>query len=353
MEREEEGGAMPQHIRPPKVRDSSLKYLEDIALVEEILPDGTRLFPHTGQLPVVGKAVDKEFFEGVPRHVAITDHRADDKRKYTLHDLATSFCYIVNACRKDDLLLLPVYQRNLVTRIAIAQRRDRPESKGTSHSFRFFVEGKPFPDVHLSGKTVAFASHVFERYQERAAKLPKVPLSLFLYLLYASQGIVMRVNHRESALAFPFPADSILAIPFEEHAGHFFFTTCLTTHEIKDLQPSDPLRILDFHHGQALPERLERYFSPDALVEYIMTAWRNRAPASIPADVYKLAGEKSWIFSQKILRKTAGSIFKDNHQLCFHGNFHSYGASFNPPEYPHRPPLDPLPAGAAAPPGQN
>ena len=328
---------------PPKLRDCSLKYLEDITLVEEILPDGTRLFPHTGQLPMISKAVDKEFFEALPRHLAITDHRGDSRRKYTLHDLATSFCYLANACRKDDLLLLPVFRRDLVARVAIAQRRDKPEAKGVSHSFHLFAEGAFFPDIYMSGKRIAFASHVFDRFQERVAKLPKVPLALLLYMLFYMRGLVMRVNHRSQSIVFPFPDNAILALPFEEHLGHFFFTTCLTAREISDLQPSDPVRLVDFHHGHKLPENMVYYFDYAGSPDFLMTLWRSHAIASIPVDVYKSVGEQTWYHACKIQRTTAGTTFKEGRQLTFHGNFHSYGADLYSPALPLLPPLDPLP----------
>ena len=111
---------------PPKLRDCSLKYLEDITLVEEILPDGTRLFPHTGQLAMVSKAVDKEFFEALPRNLAITDHRGDDKRKYMLHKIAAHYCDFINATRDDELLVSAFMLLALISLIFFSQENTSP-----------------------------------------------------------------------------------------------------------------------------------------------------------------------------------------------------------------------------------
>jgi hypothetical protein len=335
--------AMKPHDRPIRYRDCSLKYLEDIALVEEILPDGTRLFPHTGQMPLVSKAVDREFLEALPRHYAITDQRGDDQRKIGLHHLAGTFSIIINACRQDELLLLAVYRRDCVTRIAALQRVAQPQPKGTHHTFHLYVEGRRFPDIFLSGKRVAFASHVFERFHERAVQLRKTPVALLLDMLLSSPAICMRVNHRASALVFRFPMETILALPFEEHADHFFFTTCLTTHEIHDLQPAPETRPLDFHYGSDWPATLHRYFDPTPHIEEMMTRWRRQTLPDIPREVYEVVAKKSWMAAAQTARLSVDATWIPGHRLFFLGNFHSCAMCHIPPEDPCPPPLDPLP----------
>ena len=328
---------------PPKLRDCSLKYLEDITLVEEILPDGTRLFPHTGQLAMVSKAVDKEFFEALPRNLAITDHRGDDKRKYMLHKIAAHYCDFINATRDDELLFLPVWRRDLVGRVAIVQRVERVTAKGRQHGFRFYAAGAYFPDLLLSGKHIAFVTHVFDRFRDRAAPDQKLPLATLLTLLFDMPGLVMRVNHRESALVIGYPNRSLLALTFEESPHQFLFTTCLTINEIHDLQAPSPLRRLDFHHGPDYPQPVIHYTDVSSVVADYLARWPLKNPPYDFKSVFSMTQTKSWFWHEKMIVEHEEKKWHQGEQIRFLGNFHSFGICRYPPDATPPPQLDPLP----------
>src|ERR1051326_1698760 len=67
------------------------KYLRDFEVVEECR-NGLRLFPHTDQLPLLSKAIHREFEWGLTSRLANADHRADHWRKLQLRGAALAFC---------------------------------------------------------------------------------------------------------------------------------------------------------------------------------------------------------------------------------------------------------------------
>ncbi len=319
------------------VRESKLKYLhDDFVLVEEIAKDGTRLFPHTEQLPKILKAVEREFFEGIPAFYAKTDHRADDQRKYTLWKLTLRFCDLVNVFRQDGLILHSVLQRDMVARVAVVQRIAEPHPMGICHRFRYFANGAFFPDVHISGKRVGLSTHFLERYRERVAKLERTPMTSLLGFMQNSSGYVMRVNSRDSALmvwhdgpldeATDKPKRTIAALAFDESETDFFFTTVLTVNEIHALEPVEPARVLDSHYGRHFPQRVHYNFQDFFPQKEVVAIWRQKIPAAIPQlETSPQASRAGWDRVARQLVGKTGKNFRTGWRMAFNGNYHSTG----------------------------
>jgi hypothetical protein len=81
-----------------------------------------RLYPHTEQLPTLLRALNLEFYGGLPARLARLDARGTGFDKIVLRHAALMYCACINAARKDSLRLVALPDHDLVTRITIAQR---------------------------------------------------------------------------------------------------------------------------------------------------------------------------------------------------------------------------------------
>jgi hypothetical protein len=245
-------------------------------LVEERQGD-VRLFPHTEQLPAIFKAIQNEFLVGISARMANTDQRADDYRKFALYELVRVFCWQFNAIDEDTLLVFPYFSRDGVAGLSVAQHVEKTEDLGIKHSFRFFA-GKDFlPPIFLSGKKVAFASHVLDRFRERVTSGSSRNIGELLWLLFSSSIIMVLCpnGHGEAAVASNF----FLVLPFQESESEFLFRTCLTVDELRDLSPIETPRSLYFHYGKTFtppstPATSEEAVRSDG--EYFVDLWKNQ-----------------------------------------------------------------------------
>jgi hypothetical protein len=254
---------------------SHLAYLPNFNLVEERQGDGCRLFPHTQQLPEIFKAIQKEFLAGISARMANTDQRADDFRKFALSWVVNQFCLNFNSIGEDTLLVFPYYSRDGVAGLSVAQHVQKSEAGGINHSFRFFA-GKDFlPPIFLSGKNIVFASHVFDRFQERVTNGTGRNIGELFWLLFSSFAIIVLSpnGHGEAAVtSHPF-----LFFPYQESASEYIFKTCLTVNELQDLSPVEPPRRLYFHYGEAFTAPASRIASVGGvrwMSQYFIDLWK-------------------------------------------------------------------------------
>ncbi len=317
------------------VRESKLKYLhDDFVLVEEIAKDGSRLFPHTEQLPKILKAVEREFFEGIPSFYAKTDHRGDDRRKYMLALLSTRFCDCINSTREDGLVLFPVLRRDLVSRLSVIQRIEEPSADGVRHRFRSFVDGAFFPDVHMSGKRIALTSHFIQRFNERITNLAHTCFPSLFLMMYDNSGYVMRVNGRECALVLDRAAEaddefSVAALTFDEAPDQFVFTTVLTANEIRSLEPLEPARMLDTHYDRHFPAGVRYNFTDYSSQEKIIEMWRRKIPHKhTHIDPSSYGKHFNWDYFSHHYVQLYEAEWKEGRHLCFIGNYHSTSMCF-------------------------
>lgn len=351
-----------------QVRDSGLKYLPDIGLVEQVLPDGTRLFPHTEQLPVISKAVDREFFEALPDRLARTDHRGDHRRKYILHNMATRFCDFKNDLRDDRLILCPILRRDLVSRVAVVQHETFSTDKGKWHRFRFFADGAFHPDPLFFGKPFVFSSHVLDRYRERVAKNAGMPYSSFLIWTVMNFGMPMRTNNHEGyAILFDHPKNTLIALTLDPCLwnGHRVFTTCLTPNEITTLEPLEKSHLMFFHFHQPPPQKFTLQIRYDDMPARMIATWKKQEQPLLENAMREGVPDryKTWHFlAHHAWHDGATFKFPDGCRFAFLGNFHSTCQIRIPPQCPEPlplidgpdekplPPAPPEPAPAAQPP---
>ena len=232
-----------------KTLPSHLKYLQDLHLVEERHGD-VRLYPHTEQLGEIYKAVQTEFNSGITARMGRIDDRADDTSKNDLYQMVFGFCAFGNALREDQLILFPFFTPTCVTKLSLVQHVEQSESGGIRHSFRFFAGKEFLPDIYLSGKKVAFASHVLDRFRERMLAGEGQCLSMFLNAIFRAPWVgVMQPNNSGEAMALMTEDGYFSVLPFEETDSEFFFKTFLTRNELKSLSVIEPFRRLYWHYG--------------------------------------------------------------------------------------------------------
>jgi hypothetical protein len=89
-------------VEPMKHLPFQSIYRSDFEVVED-RHGKVRLFPHTGQLPVLHRALNLEFLGPLPGRIARVDRRADDLHKIQLRTAALLYASTVNASRPDAL----------------------------------------------------------------------------------------------------------------------------------------------------------------------------------------------------------------------------------------------------------
>lgn len=338
---------MSLHEAPRLVRDSGLKYLPDLALVEEISKDRLHAFPHTDQLAAISKAVDREFFEALPERLAKTDHRGDHRRKFTLHQMASRFCDFKNELRDDGLILSPVLRRDLVARVAVVQRVTKSTPRGRWNYFRYFADGALFPFLYFFDTPFFFSTHVFDRYRERVGKSSGVPFATFLMSTLSQWGVLMRVNGRERAIVYPHAPDSVIALTMDVDTdpGRVMFTTCLTGNEIRSMEPGDHPIPMFFHFRRAYAKRVKFNLNFSNWPAHLIEIWKRNIPAHVPVIQPGSAPlNLSWHqLAHRAWQDGKMFNFPDGGRFAFAGNFHSVpGVVIRPG--PHEPwPLEDFP----------
>ena len=124
-------------------------------------------YPHTEQLPLLLRAINLEFLGGLPDRIAHVDKRADGFHKIIRHHAALLYCASINRARPDQLRLFQLMDHDLVSRVSVVQQISESHPLGRIHRFRFYAGEDFFPEIRLSGKRVAFADHVLQRFSAR------------------------------------------------------------------------------------------------------------------------------------------------------------------------------------------
>jgi hypothetical protein len=289
-------------------------YRPDFEVVEQRQGNCT-LYPHTEQLPVLLRALDLEFYGGLPARLARTDHRADDYRKIVLYSLALVYCASVNSTRADGLCLFQLPDRHAVSKISIVQHITEQTRQGPLHSFRFYAGPDFFVDIFLNGKRVFFADHALERFSTRVPSPIGTDLRSFLLFFFGSTIISLRVGPGP-ALIVPYDP-SVLALPFKETEKEIIVTSCLTIHEIHSMELQLPPRA--FNHHYDLPYQVPRIrnWIPSQHMIKLFERYERKVPVP-PAKDLQPKKKSSWYRTASIMAGIEGkSGYGPNSRIAF------------------------------------
>jgi hypothetical protein len=249
-------------------------YRENFQVVEQRLGN-TTLYPHTDQLPRLHRALNYEFLTPLPDRIARVDKRADGFHKIMLRQACLMYCSCLNDAREDGLRLYSLPDADCVSRLTIVQQISENTPLGRVHRFRFYGPDGFFPEIRLSGKRLAFADHVLQRFSQRVPNPLGADISNLLGSFYGNNLIGLPVGPgRAFIMSYH---DSILAFTYKESADEYFLTTCLTVNEISSLREESPVRAYNFHYGAAFTEPADRSEPVRNMAAYIKL-WRERTP---------------------------------------------------------------------------
>ena len=241
-------------------------YKTEFEVVEQ--RDGKlRLYPHTEQLPVLLRALNMEFYGGLPARLARLDARGSGFDKIALRNAALLFCAEINASRKDSLRLMALPDRDLVYRIALVQQITEDHRRGLAHEFRFYAGEDFFTEIFLSGKRIRFADHMLQRFDQRVPTRIGEDLTFFLMAFYGCPLIGMPVGAGR-ALVTLYDESVVLGFPYDEREDEYFVKTCLTANEINSLEIELPPGTLNFHYDKS--------FTRPKIRNWVQTAWMLR-----------------------------------------------------------------------------
>ncbi len=267
-------------------------------MVEQKLGNVT-LYPHTDQLPQLHRALSFEFLGPLPGRIARVDKRADGFHKILLRRAALMYCGVINDARSDQLRLFAMPDADRVTRLAIAQQVIENTPLGRVHRFRFYGPDGFFPEVRLSGKRIAFADHVLQRFSQRVPNAVGADITNLLMAFYGSNLIGLPVGPgRAFILGY---RDSILGFTYKETEDEYFLTTCLTVNEMSSLREETPVRAYHFHYGEAFTEPAGCENNTVAMRD-CLEIWRQRTPFSDPAPAQKTKTPTPWTWTAQRIR---------------------------------------------------
>jgi len=249
-------------------------YRENFQVVEQRLGH-TTLYPHTDQLPLLHRALNLEFLSPLPGHIARVDKRADGFHKIMLRMAALMYCSCLNKARADGLRLYAMPDADLVVRLTIVQQITENTPLGRVHRFRFYGPDGFFPEIRLSGKRLAFADHVLQRFSQRVPNPVGADLANLLSSFYGNNFISLPVGAGRAFIGGY--NDSILAYTYKETAEEYFLTTCLTVNEMSSLREERPVRAYNFHYGETFTEPADRPEPVQNMADYL-ELWRRRTP---------------------------------------------------------------------------
>jgi hypothetical protein len=129
--------------------DFACAFRPDFEVVEE-RHGNVRRYPHTAQLPLLQRALDLEFKNALPGHIARTDKRGDGFHKNLLKHAALAYCAFFNAARPDGLLVMSLPDRDLVTRVTVVQHITEERRRGPLHRFKFYGGADFFMEIRIS-----------------------------------------------------------------------------------------------------------------------------------------------------------------------------------------------------------
>ncbi len=264
-------------------------YRPDFEVVEE-RQGRLRCYPHTEQLPRLHRALNLEFRNALPDHMARTDKRGNGFQKNLLKHAGQAFCNIFNATRTDGLHLQALPDADLVTRLVVVQQITEETRRGALHRFKYFGGVDFQPDIRISGKPLVFTDHVLERFSTRVPKRLGENLGMLLLSFFNSPIIALPVG---PGLAFILLYQgTILAFPFELEQDELLFKTCLTIQEMNNLERQVPPLAFNVHYGPAYAVPRIRHWFPAMWVEDFYTKWERKVP--MPSAMPDLVAGMRW-----------------------------------------------------------
>ncbi len=247
----------------------------DFEVVEE-RQGRVRLYPHTEQLPKLHRALNLEFLNALPNHIARTDKRGNGFQKNLLKHAGMAFCNMFNAARPDGLHLQSLPDADLVSRLTVVQQATEETRRGVRHRFKFHGGAEFQPDIRISGRPLVFTDHVLQRFGARVPNRVGEHLGMLLLIFFGSPIIALPVG---PSLAFITPYhDSILAFPFELEDDELVITTCLTIHEMNSLERQIPPLAFNVHYGAAYAVPRIRHWLPAKWMMDVYAKWERKTP---------------------------------------------------------------------------
>ena len=262
------------------------KHFSDFVVLEE-RQGNVSLFPHTDQLPILHKALDKEFNAPLSQLVKGVGAYSDDYWKIVRMACVYAFCQFVNSDRSDKLRLFSLLDANKVARITIVQQITEHNPLGPAHRFKFYGGPDFFQEIRMSGRRIVFADHVLQRFRQRAHNLIVGVLGAFLDIFLHSNVIGMSINHGD-ALILP-NHDEFLAFTYRKSPTEYFITTCLSQNEVYALKVALPAKTFNLHYGESFTRPKVRNWNPLAEMFKYEAQWTERKPVeSIELPCYKM-----------------------------------------------------------------
>jgi hypothetical protein len=293
-------------------------YRPDFEVIEQRAGHAS-YYPHTEQLPLLLRAINLEFLGGLPDRVARVDRRADGFHKVLRYHAALMYCATLNGARRDQLRLFHLFDRDLVARVSIVQQISESSPLGRIHRFRFYAGQDLFPEIRLSGKRVAFADHVLQRFSARVPNNIGEDLTHLLLGFFGTPIVSMPVG-KSHAFVITY-GESMLAFTYKETPDEYLLTTCLTINEINSLERRYPAYAHNFHFDAAFTKPRLRTWFPSRWMEQIHSRWERKVPLPPPMERLEgLAGRKlenwHWLGHQ-----VKDAVVKHGHgpgsQICF------------------------------------
>jgi hypothetical protein len=293
-------------------------YRPDFEVIEQRIGH-VSYYPHSEQLPLLLRAINLEFLGGLPDRIAHVDRRADGFHKIMCYHAALMYCADLNRARPDQLRLFQLVDHDLVSRVSIVQQISESHPLGRIHRFRFYAGEDFFPEIRLSGKRVAFADHVLQRFTARVPNNVGEDLTYLLLGFFGTPIVSMPVG-KSFAFVIQFQ-ESMLAFTYKETPDEYILTTCLTINEINSLELRYPAYAHNLHYGEAFTKPRLRTWFPSRWMEDIYSRWRRKVPLPPPlAPLEGLSGRKlgnwHWLGHQ-----VKDGVVKNGHghgsQFCF------------------------------------
>lgn len=274
----------------PKHRLFNSKYLQDFAVVEQWEGNVSK-FPHSDQLPKLWRALNLEFNDGVPNKIARVDHRAKDHMKFYRHHAVLAFCLLINRERPDNVRIVPLVDRNLVSQLAIVQQIVTHADQGLLHKFKFYGGPDFFTEVHLNDRRLCFSGHFLDRFSERAPNYIGADLTNFLSVILSSPTVLMECNNT-SAFAYLHEA-SVLSFPVRESdtEKEYFFPTCLSSAEINTFTAVMPPPAFTPHYDPHYTMPTVRNWNHLVLSAMCYQTWKDKIAPTPEIEFEKMVSE--------------------------------------------------------------
>jgi hypothetical protein len=251
------------------------------------------------------RALNLEFYGGLPARLARVDARGSGFDKIVLRCAASMYCACINASRKDSLRLVALPDHDLVTRITIAQRITEEDARGDVHEFRFYGGEDFYPEIFLSGKRLRFADHVLKRFDQRVPTHIGEDLTFFLLAFYGCPVISMPIPPGRALIVLR--DKDILGFPYEAREDGYFVKTCLTANEINSLEIELPPESLNFHYCKAFTRPKIRNWMPLPWMMNLHESWKAK---KLPGIVPRLQKPMSWYRVAALIKD---SVKKEGH----------------------------------------